>query len=306
MELFSPARSTLLWRPVTLDEREPYLRAASAAGSPSADYTFGNLYLWNETYHQSLAYVGDHALIRVTEDGAHFRYLFPIGAKDPSSAIELLFAEAKAAGQRLSIVGATEAQLASLPPALLDRFTVTETRDHADYLYRAESLATRAGRTLHGTRNHINAFSAAHDWQLKPLTPADFDACRDILAAWEANAELANIAERRAILRALDAFAELSLFGALLTVEGRPVAFTVGEMIGEDILCVHFEKTLPDFRSAYPVINREFVRMVREQHPALSLVNREDDMGLDNLRAAKLSYLPELLLRKFALQAKDL
>ena len=85
----------------------------------------------------------------------------------------------------------------------------------------------------------------------------------------------------------------------MLYANGAPVAFTVGSRITNECLCVHFEKALPGFEGAYPVINREYVRASRERYPQLTLINREDDMGLDNLRAAKLSYRPVSLLRKF-------
>ena len=47
------------------------------------------------------------------------------------------------------------------------------------------------------------------------------------------------------------------------------------------------------------MINRELVRLMRARWPELEFINREDDMGLENLRQAKLSYHPEYLLRKF-------
>ena len=296
----------LCFSPVTLDTLSRYAEAWRRENTKSTDYAPATLYAWNDTYHQAIAHVGDHTIVRITEDEVSFRYLFPIGTGDPTPAVEALIADAAHLGQPLTIVGVTEEQLERLPDALRARFSISETRDFFDYLYTAESLATLAGKKLHGKRNHINSFSAAHDWQISPLTPADFPACRAILAAWKASAEHASQSEVTAALRALDAFDALSLEGAMLRVGEEPIAFTIGEMLGDDTLCVHFEKVLPAWRGAYPVINREFVRMMREKHPALSLVNREDDMGLENLRAAKLSYRPLRLLRKFALRARDL
>lgn len=301
----STARA-LTWSPVTLSTLSDYIKVWRHAGIKSADYAPANLYCWNDTYHQMIAHVGDHALVRITEDGVKFRYLFPVGKGDPSPLLQSLFEEAKRTGEALTLVGVTEEQLATLPEELRSRFAISEARDFADYIYTAESLATLSGKKLHGKRNHINAFSAAHRWQIHPLSPADFPACRTILTAWGEAAENASAGECSAVLRALEAFEELSLYGALLTVEGEPVAFTIGEILGDDTLCVHFEKTLPAWRSAYPVINREFVRMMRETHPVLAFINREDDMGLENLRAAKLSYRPHSLLRKFTLRAQGL
>ena len=296
----------LLWSPVTLSTLSKYTAAWRQTDTKSADYAPGNLYLWNDTYHQMIAHVGNHALVRFAEDGVNFRYLFPIGKGDPTPALDALFAEASHTGQALTLVGVTEEQLSTLSDTIRARFAVSETRDLADYIYTAESLATLSGKKLHGKRNHINAFSAAHAWQVHPLSPTDFPACRTILAAWDEAAVASSAGERAAVLHALEAFDELSLYGALLTVGDEAVAFTVGEMLGNDTLCVHFEKTLPAWRGAYPVINREFVRMMCEKHPTLAFINREDDMGLPNLRAAKLSYRPLALLRKFSLRARDL
>ena len=296
----------LTWSPITLSALAEYTAVWQRNCVKSADYAPGNLYLWNDTYHQMIAHVDDHILVRTTEDGVKFRYLFPVGNGDPTPAIEALLAEAKQQNGTLTLIGVTEAQLSTIPAPLRERFTVSETRDFADYIYTAESLATLSGKKLHGKRNHINAFSAAHDWQIHPLTPADFPACRAILSAWGEASESYSSGERAAICRAFEAFDELSLSGAVLTVGDVAIAFTVGEMLGKDTLCVHFEKSLPAWRGAYPVINREFVRMMRERHPDLAFVNREDDMGLENLRAAKLSYRPHTILQKFALRARDL
>ena len=289
------ALPTLCWTPLSLIHKEPYAAIARTAPSPGADHAFSNLYLWNDLYHHSLAFLGDRVAVRFGAIG-DYQYLFPIGTGDLHPAIDALLS----AERSLRLVALTEQELTELLEAYPDTFEVTETRDIADYLYGAESLATLAGKKLHGKRNHINAFSAAHQWSVAPLTPADFDTCRSILAAWGAEHEGDSVEnERIAAERAFGAFERLELQGALLTADGSPVAFTAGSMITQDTLCVHFEKALPAFGGAYPVINREFVRLMRESFPSLTTGNREDDMGLANLRAAKLSYRPTALLRKF-------
>ena len=60
-------------------------------------------------------------------------------------------------------------------------------------------------------------------------------------------------------------------------------------------MVVHIEKALADAEGAYPMINQQFVLHEAAEY---SYINREDDMGSEGLRQAKLSYHPAILLEK--------
>ena len=94
----------------------------------------------------------------------------------------------------------------------------------------------------------------------------------------------------------------LELEGGLITVQGKPVAFSLGSLTTPECFNVHFEKAFADIQGSYPTIAREMARMVRERHPEVKWLNREDDMGLEGLRKAKLSYYPEILLEKYTVR----
>lgn len=300
MEVSALTPRALQWSEPKLHVLSRFAAMAAQEGLKSADFAPANLFVWNHVYHHSLAFLGERALLRVRDTEGDFRYLCPVGKGPLAPAIEALRAESRENGLPLTLIGVTDEQLAALAQEMPDAFAATETRDVEDYIYNAEKLSTLSGKKLHAKRNHINAFCEKHSWRISPLREKHFDACRAIVSGWQ-DEQSDTAAEREAIERALAHFSDLSLFGALLRVDEQPVAFTIGEMLGEDTLCVHFEKALPAWREAYPVINREFVRMVAAQHPALELVNREDDMGLENLRRAKLSWRPAYLLRKHTL-----
>ena len=78
---------------------------------------------------------------------------------------------------------------------------------------------------------------------------------------------------------------------------------TMGSLINDSIFDVSFEKAYADLQGAYPIVNREFARMLREEYPNLQYLNREEDMGLPGLRKAKESYHPAFLVKAFFAQA---
>ena len=109
----------------------------------------------------------------------------------------------------------------------------------------------------------------------------------------EADAE--KNAEMCVALNSLRLYKELELRGGLLKVDGKVVAYSVGEPVCDDTIVVHIEKALSDIQGAYTMINQQFV-----QHECMDFkyVNREDDVGEEGLRQAKLSYHPVFLVEK--------
>ena len=107
------------------------------------------------------------------------------------------------------------------------------------------------------------------------------------------------VGERLAMQKAFAAYRELQLDGGILRVNGEAIAFTIGERLSRDTYVVHFEKSISDLRGTYPMINREFVRHICEKYPEIQYINREEDMGLENLRKAKRSYYPDFMVEKY-------
>ena len=298
----------LSFKPLSLGDKKAVDQICNVENSRSADFVFGNMFLWNDKYRQSICISDGRLFVRA--EGEHVPiFPFPIGSGDLAKAIEKLLSYTRGQGYNLVLRGVELHHMEQLEALFPGHFNFIHDRDYDDYIYSAEKLASLSGKKLHGKRNHINRFEASYpDWHFEPLKKEHFPLCRMLLDRWEtgvSDGEYLVGNERQAIELAFEHFDELSLMGGALFVGEKLVAFTLGEVISSDCFNVHFEKADSETDGAYPMINREFVRHIRNELPYISYVNREDDMGLENLRKSKLSYRPEIILEKYSAHWTD-
>lgn len=288
--------------PVTLADKSWIDPLVWAEGSSSADFNFGNIFLWDLSFHQLVGKLGERVIVMPCYEDTPF-FAFPVGTGELAPIVREMEEYARAKSFPFTLRGVTQAHLPLMHGLFPGRYTAYPERPLWDYVYSAEKLATLSGKHLHGKRNHINRFEAENDWSFHPLTAEDFGDCTALLGEWlSENPEDISAGasdERIAIERALDNFDALGMMGGILRVSGRPVAFTMGEPVCEHTFVVHFEKAYADINGAYPMVNREFVRLIRQKYPNVQWINREDDMGLESLRQAKESYRPDHMVEKY-------
>lgn len=107
--------------------------------------------------------------------------------------------------------------------------------------------------------------------------------------------------ERKSILQALNLWDELELEGMLIMESGEPAAMTVASQISEGVYDIHFEKSYGEYAEfgGFAAINQIFSEYLLNGKNAV-WINREEDLGSPGLRKAKLSYHPDLILKKYS------
>lgn len=283
--------------PAMRPEYEPYLLSRGERG---CEYSFTNLYLWG----RQQAAVVDGALVFFSQFNRKSVYLFPVGAGDLQKPLEAIIADAKKRGIPCRLTGLTHDDCALLEQLFPSRFRYHFDRDSFDYIYDINALADLKGKTYQKKRNHLNRFRQTYpDHQLLPITDRTIAQAEELVAQWYAlrlqqNPHADYHMEQAAIRKALGQRKELGLDGLLLTFDGKSVAMTMGSALNADTFDIHFEKALDIADGAYAAINQGFAAYLREKYPHLRWLNREDDMGLEGLRKAKLSYYPDHMVEK--------
>lgn len=172
--------------------------------------------------------------------------------------------------------------------------------DYSDYVYDAEDLRTLRGRTYRNKRNHVNKFLREYfGWTYKRLEATDAAGALELTRAWcmdkEVDCKDIRYSDLPAIKNLFDNFDRLQIVGGAIYMADELIAFSMGSQPTPDYGVIHFEKAHPDYEGLYTVINQ---LVMQEEFPDISLVNREEDMGIEGMRQAKESYFPVERLHK--------
>lgn len=285
----------IAFKPIRIEDRATIERyTMRSAETTDCDLAFANMFCWQPVFHSAWAEVEGFLVIRFHIDGSErIGYMQPVGEGDFTRIVPLLREDAHAHGQRLRIIGLTDRGCEKLRTAYAGAFAFESARAQSDYLYSADDLRNLTGRRYQPKRNHINRFTAEYpDYRYEELTPDRFDECMRLEREWRSareghTSELC--AEQQAMQRGFAHYAELGLRGGCICVGEKLVAFTYGSAVNARTFDTHFEKADTAYDGAFTVINKLFAQNLPEQ---FTLINREEDLGIDGLRRAKLSYHP--------------
>lgn len=279
-------------------DRQQYLSLLS--GERGCEYSFVNINVWGR---QRVAFQDGFCVI-FSQFDRYSVYPFPVGQGDLKPVLDAMIQDAQTRGIPFRLTGMSSLDCAEVERLYPGKFHFHTDRDNFDYVYAIDDLAELTGKRYQSKRNFANRFRIQHpNCEVLPLDEATVPAVLDMLDTWFAQRQevdpLADFhLERTALNRAFARRQELALEGLVLMEDGHCLAMTMGSFLTGNTFDIHFEKALDGIDGAYAFINQSFARYLREKHPALQYLNREDDMGIPGLRKAKLSYHPHHLVEK--------
>lgn len=288
------------FKPIELSDKPQIEACLDGNTFRSCNFSFTNLFTWNAKFKTQYDILHKTLFIKFQDIDGSTYYMMPIGAMPLNESIQLLQADAKASGIPFRTKGVTLEMWEMVDTTMPGQFKYMHERNNAEYIYLSSKLISLSGKKLQSKRNHINRFKIDNpNWHYFPLTSkTELDECAAMLDEWENFKEDTDKTlqyDYIATRLMLEHFDYLQLKGGAIRVNGKIIAFTIGEKLTEDTFVVHVEKAFGEINGAYTIVNQQFI-----EHEAahFKYVNREEDMGIESLRKAKLSYQPDILLEE--------
>lgn len=267
-----------------------------------SELTFTNLFMWRLRY-KPLWRIWNDNLILILQDHNGYFALPPIGLGDKSKALSFAVAQLSKFSTDVRI-GRVDKEFVH---EYVDttKFKIMEDRDNSDYVYLAEDLIRLPGNRFHAKKNHINKFLKKHNFEYRRLENDIAQAFLELQEDWcelkDCLEDLDLAHEDRAIYEAITNYGHLGFKGGAIIIDSKVEAFALGELLNPETAVIHVEKANPEIPGLYAVINQKFCEA---EWSNVKFINREQDLGIEGLRKAKLSYHPHHMVEKFTLLPK--
>lgn len=298
---------------ITVEDRPLLEEYLNGYEYKTSGLSFSAQYMWREINQFSWDIVGEYMCISgishlELEDGIILPFMFPpltkTGEYQKDALRETIYKSKEhfeKAGQPFSL-RLVPFHLMEIIKEAVPEMSWKDDRPNYDYIYLTQDLIELKGRDFHSKKNHLNYFKKTFDYEYVDLTSDMADEAMAFIDAFNKRKEVP--ASEMEMLKMeeeamKDVFVNLEKVGYVagaILIDGNIEAIAIGGKLGSKMITEHVEKANVNFRGAYQAINNEFCK-----HTAswAKYINREEDMGIPNLRKAKLSYRPVKLLEKY-------
>ena len=299
----------MIFRDIDMESRELLNPYFDLVDYEACEYCFNTLYMWQHLYKTGY-YIGDGFAVIVAEYEGNTFSILPLAKKeDMPRVIKFVIDYFEKEQKKIYFRGITKEVVDYLKENYPDKFDYTEERYLFDYVYDGDSMRELKGRKNVKKRNHINYFLKEYEgrFEYRLLDENDFDACLKLVEEWTSNKEENGQVDEEmeeeliGIKKLFNSFPVIKdkLKIAGIFIDGKLEAFTMGEYLNPNMALIHIEKANPSIRGLYPYINQQF--LVKE-FSDVEFVNREEDLGIEGLRKAKLSYHPVKFVEKYTVR----
>jgi hypothetical protein len=295
----------ILENKITLESRQNLEKYLVGFDYNTSSVSFTSLYMWRDINNFCWQKIGEYVCVSGLshlEVDKKEPFLFPPltnnGKYDPIKLRETIYAAKKIfedKGYEFAIRLMPKHMIGIIEEACPGEMDFIDDRPNYDYVYTKQSLIELKGRGLHSKKNHLNYFLNNYKYEYVELKSSMTRESMKFIEEFNKKKHLSEHEmkllkmEERAMLHVFQNLEKVGYIAGAILIDGKIEALSIGGKINKNTVTVHVEKANVDFRGLYQAINNEFCRHMPEE---ITLVNREEDMDILNLRKAKLSYKP--------------
>jgi hypothetical protein len=283
--------------PLDIELKEVLHPRLSLTADGVSEFTFSGLYLFRDKYNYRISRNGaDGGFIVSGEQPAHGEekaktfFMTPCEAPDQETLLSLFASHDYWKNISESVLSPVKEKFEE------SGVVFEEDRDNFDYLYYRHELAELAGKKFHKKKNHVNNFLHSYpDYEQKPMSKETIQSAIEVLDRWRK--DRGEDGDYKSAREALDLFDSLTLRGAIYYIGGKPAAYCLGESIARGkMFAIHFEKAIDEYKGIYQFVNQSFAESLPR---FFTQINREQDLGNEGLRQAKMTYRPCGFVQKY-------
>jgi uncharacterized protein len=272
----------------------------------SCEYSFTSLYIWKDACNIEYTIYKDALILKKKDFEGNYHFMQPLGYTKENllEIIDVLKAYREENNMKYLFKDLEESFVEEIHGLHHKKagLYIEEDRDNFDYLYEAQKLMTFSGKKLHSKKNHYNYFTKNYNYEVELIKGEKV--INDVKIAaekWYEEAEEKDMKlyyELLSIKDIVNNMETLNLKGVAVYVDGILSAFSIGEPLNEKLAVIHIEKGDKNIQGIYSFIARTLVDKCFNK---CEIINREQDLGIEGLRKAKMSYYPLKLEKKFIL-----
>lgn len=289
-------------KPLTIDDYDlvkHYLEKANYEGYNS---NFVTMMMWNHEYHIEYE-IHNHFLIMLHYYNDDYFWAMPFTTKEYyKEAIDYMIEYSKNNHFEFKIDCAIQSFVDDIKTIYNDQFIYERTKYNDDYIYEKNMLITLSGKKMQKRRNHYNAFLKNYPkFIYKDLDSVeDFNDVLECYSRWESHKEKSDslTSEVYGIMKLLSIKKILDIEAGAIYIDNKMEAFIIASKLNHRTIQIHVEKANKNIRGLYPAILKEFLKRHFKDY---LYVNREEDMGLENLRKSKLALHPMNMIKKYCI-----
>ena len=281
----STVMSKIEWKKIGLSDRELFENMGENKDG-IAMFSFASMFFWKDFYNTSYAIIDDNIVAKGTSDDGEEVIYFPRGLEgDVEKIIGTAVENCVGKPSFMPLTESIAKKITDIYPTL--KMSVIDGK--CEYVYNQSDLATLVGKKYHAKRNHIAKFDKNYACEYISISKDNVGLLRDCAKYMFDTIENSPEDEFTAINCAIDNFDLLGLRACVITVDGGYVAYSIGSSVNDEVADIHFEKADRRYEGSYAKVNNSFAKYGFEDKKYL---NREEDLGIEGLRKAKLSYYP--------------